>query len=400
MSILSLTAAIAAAILAAFALAGSLYIVFFALMGQRFARRPSANPLATPPRTRFLVLIPAHNEEASIRPTLHSLREVDYPAELCHTVVIADNCDDDTVGISVKEGFECWVRTDPGARGKGHALSWALDRAQSLDFDAVVVLDADSTVEPGFLRAFDTAVAGGALALQSWEDFEVTREGPLSVFTVASKRAENILTWTPRQALGLAVFLQGNGFCLRRDILSQVSWSAHSIVEDLEFSLELVLRKIPVRLVDSARLGTRAAESAAAAFPQRLRWASGTLQLTLRYVPRLLAAAVRQRSWWLAEAAIALVLSSRPVLAYCTVVALATSFFGLPPHLALAVWIAAAFAILLQILYLVCVMRTVAKDRRDWLSLLSLPFYLGWLLGAQLLAALGIRRKVWARTAR
>jgi cellulose synthase/poly-beta-1,6-N-acetylglucosamine synthase-like glycosyltransferase len=171
-------------------------------------------------------------------------------------------------------------------------------------------------------------------------------------------------------------------------------------VEDLEFSLELVLRQIKVQLVESARLLSRTAESPASAFAQRLRWASGTLQVTLRYVPRVLAAALRQRSLWLAEAAIALALSSRPVLAYCTLLALATSFLGLPPRLAMMVRVTVFAAIILQIVYLVCVMRTVVKDRRDWLSLLSLPFYLGWLLGAQLVAALGIRRKVWARTAR
>lgn len=392
--------AMAAVGLAASALCGSLYILFFALWGQRLKPRQNAESDASEPRTRFLVLVPAHNEEEVIRPTLRSLRTLDYPADLSHVIVIADNSDDNTAAVAAKEGFECWVRCEPHARGKGHALCWALERVRSLVFDAVVVVDADSTLEPGFLAAFDLALARGDRALQSWEEFEIARHGPLSVFTVASKRAENILIWRPRQRLGLAVFLQGNGFCLRRDVLSQVSWAAHSIVEDLEFSLELVLHRVRVSLVESARLTTRAAESPAAAFPQRLRWASGTLQLTLRYLPRLLTAALKRGSWRLAEAAIALVLSSRPVLAYLTLLALGVSFLGLTPPVALGVRVAVGMAIALQLAYLVCVMRTVVKDSKGWLSLLFLPAYMGWLLFLQFLAALGIRRKVWARTAR
>jgi len=397
---ISFLAALGAAILSALVLCGSLYVVFFALMGQRLKPQQNSGSGAREAQTRFLVLVPAHDEEGTISPTLRSLRELNYPAGLRQVVVVADNCDDNTADVAAKEGFECWVRTDPSARGKGHALSWALERAQSLAFDAFVVVDADTTLDPGFLAAFDSALARGARALQGWEEFEVTRQGALSVFTVATKRAENILNWRPRQHLGLAVFLQGNGFCLRQEVLSQISWSAHSIVEDLEFSLELVLKRIQVKLVETARLMTRAAESPAVAFPQRLRWASGTLQLTLRYVPRLLAAAVKERSWWLAEAANPLVLSSRPVLAYISLLVLGASFLGLAPHVALAVRTAVGVAIALQFVYLVCVMRTVVNDRKGWLSLMSLPFYLSWLLAAQFLAALGVRRKVWARTAR
>jgi cellulose synthase/poly-beta-1,6-N-acetylglucosamine synthase-like glycosyltransferase len=392
--------AIAAVGLAALALFGSLYVLFFALLGERTQPRQNGEANASEPRTRFLVLVPAHNEEEGIRPTMRSLRALDYPSGLIHVIVIADNCDDNTADVVRQEGFECWVRQAPEARGKGQALGWALDGARDINFDAVGFIDADSTLDRQFFRVFDHEFARGAQALQARYDFESGDPQDFSLFTRASKRAETELIWAPRQKLGLVVFLQGNGFCLRRDVFSAVPWTAHSITEDVEFSLELALRGIRVDFLESTSLASRLTGSADTAFPQRLRWASGTLQVTLRYLPRLLTAALKQRSWRLAEAAIALLLSSRPVLAYLSLLALGASFLGLTPHVALGVRIAVGVAIGLQLAYLVCVMRTVVKDSKSWLSLLSLPVYMGWLLFVHILAALGVRRKVWARTAR
>ena len=44
--------------------------------------------------TRFLILVPAHNEAEHLRPTLRSLMRLDYPRKLFEVTVIADNCTD------------------------------------------------------------------------------------------------------------------------------------------------------------------------------------------------------------------------------------------------------------------------------------------------------------------
>ena len=53
-------------------------------------------------RHRFLVLIPAHDEEQLIGETLDSLAAVDYPRELFAVHVVADNCSDRTVEIAAR----------------------------------------------------------------------------------------------------------------------------------------------------------------------------------------------------------------------------------------------------------------------------------------------------------
>jgi cellulose synthase/poly-beta-1,6-N-acetylglucosamine synthase-like glycosyltransferase len=110
------------------------------------------------PQGRIVALVPAHNEAAGIRATLESLARQIRPAD--RVVVIADNCTDDTADIAADALAEVFVTT-----GNRHKKAGALNQAlaeilPTLDpDDAVLVMDADSTLAAKFL-----AVAGELLA--------------------------------------------------------------------------------------------------------------------------------------------------------------------------------------------------------------------------------------------
>ena len=57
-------------------------------------------------RARFLVLIPAHNEQEGIAATVASCRATDYDPRLVRILVIADNCTDDTAEFARRAGAE------------------------------------------------------------------------------------------------------------------------------------------------------------------------------------------------------------------------------------------------------------------------------------------------------
>jgi cellulose synthase/poly-beta-1,6-N-acetylglucosamine synthase-like glycosyltransferase len=52
------------------------------------------------PQKRFVILIPAHNEEKVVGNLVENLLHLDYPKELYDVFVIADNCTDNTARIS------------------------------------------------------------------------------------------------------------------------------------------------------------------------------------------------------------------------------------------------------------------------------------------------------------
>ena len=98
------------------------------------------------------VLIPAHNEAACIAETIASLRsQSQKPARI---IVVADNCTDDTVRIAHRAGVDVF-ETAGNTKKKAGALNQALPAVLSGlgDNDTVMVMDADTTLQQGFLDA-------------------------------------------------------------------------------------------------------------------------------------------------------------------------------------------------------------------------------------------------------
>ena len=52
-------------------------------------------------KTRFIIIIPAHNEEMFIGRLLSSISSQDYPFNQYDTFVVADNCTDNTAHIAM-----------------------------------------------------------------------------------------------------------------------------------------------------------------------------------------------------------------------------------------------------------------------------------------------------------
>lgn len=98
------------------------------------------------------VLIPAYNEEDLLAGTLASLRAQSRRPD--RVIVVADNCTDSTVAIARQRGVEV-IQSERNTQKKAGALNQAL--AAILpgqgDNDLVMVMDADTTLDDGFLEA-------------------------------------------------------------------------------------------------------------------------------------------------------------------------------------------------------------------------------------------------------
>jgi cellulose synthase/poly-beta-1,6-N-acetylglucosamine synthase-like glycosyltransferase len=103
------------------------------------------------------VLVPAHNEAACIGQTLRSLQSQSQRPE--RIVVVADNCTDATEDIALALGVEVFT-TIGNTRKKAGGLNQALRELLpgQGENDLVMVMDADTTLDDGFLEA---AAPGG-----------------------------------------------------------------------------------------------------------------------------------------------------------------------------------------------------------------------------------------------
>jgi cellulose synthase/poly-beta-1,6-N-acetylglucosamine synthase-like glycosyltransferase len=334
---------------------------------------------------RFLVLIPAHDEALVIAEGLEAINADKRPGD--RVLVVADRCTDDTAAIARALGADVLERGPDEEPGRAAARQAGLEHARALEWDAVLMLDADSVIEPGFFAACERALATGAQAVQARSESRrgrtIAQEASLAAFTL-----QGITIPRGRSALGVSVRLRGTGMAIRRDLALSHRFRAPAS-EDLFFTLDLMLEGVRCRHVERARLRSQGASSWGAFGGQKLRYEAGRMSAGRTYVPRLLRRAVRDRDGAALEAAWFL---SVPPFA----VAAVSTLLGAALAAAVGVWpVAAVFgaAFLALVLTLFTGLVQARAGLRTWLALLAAPWYLTWKTVVQLRAVASVLRR-------
>jgi len=192
--------------------------------------------------------------------------------------VIADNCSDGTARVAREAGANVLERFDPARKSKGHALEYFFEHRSSTvsSVDAVVLIDADTVVDPGILCAFAATWAEG----KDWVQCYYTIRNPdaswrTRMMTYAFSLFNGV--WLLGQdQLGLSVGLKGNGMCFSSRGLTRFPWRAHGLTEDLEFSWMLRVAGERIHFLPGTRVcAAMPTQGGAAAMVQRRRWESG-----------------------------------------------------------------------------------------------------------------------------
>jgi 1,2-diacylglycerol 3-beta-glucosyltransferase len=359
-----------------------LYLAFLSIMALVARRLPAILPVRY---RRFAVVVPAADEEMTIERTVQSLLSVDYPRECFSVIVIADNCSDRTAEISTSAGAIVYERRNSELRGKGYALRWCFDLLLSdkNEYDAIVVVDADSVVSRNFLNVMNSYLEKGAQAIQSsylvvpqpnvWS-VEVTRLG----FTLY-----NLVRPLGRRLIGCSAGLRGNGMCFAIDTLRRVPWEAYSLVEDLEFGLTLLLNGVTVTFAPEATVNATMPARAENAYTQRARWEIGRYPIIIKYAGRLLWTAIKQRSFKALDAFMGLVtpplMNLSGLLAAFLLLNMFLWLFG-AVKTELFIWLCAAL-VGVDAFHVLVGLRAAHADRSLYKALLYVPRYGIWKFG-------------------
>ncbi|MGE3635223.1 MAG: glycosyltransferase family 2 protein [Sandaracinaceae bacterium] len=242
------------------------------------------------------VVVPAHDEEAGIARCVESLLACRFPPGGARILVVADNCSDRTAHRAADAGAEVLVRNDVERRGKGYALELAFDHLLSdPDVEAVLVVDADTRVDPSFLVEMANAFAAGADGAQCKYLVSNPRATPGASLMNVALMAFNVARPRARERFGLSVGILGNGFGLHRRVLERLPYTARSVVEDLEYHLMMVREGFAVRFVDTTAVWADVPTSSEGQRTQRERWEGGRLRMIREHAPPLLAELVAGR---------------------------------------------------------------------------------------------------------
>ena len=378
-----------------------LYQWFLAAIAIVRGERASPIEVNTLPITRFLVLMPAHNEELCLKSTLTSLRSTRYPPQLVRVVVIADRCTDGTVLIAKDMGVECLDRTT-GQPGKGPAIAWALDelKQKGAGFDALVIVDADTIVDPEIFVAFGSELSAGHHVQQGYCYISNPWESTFTRIIAVTSVLRNKLFYAGKNGAGLPAMLAGTGMCFSKRIIDQYGWTAFSVGEDWEFSAALVLADEKISFNSAARVFQLESTKLRQASRQRLRWAGGRHAVVGESVSKLVKKGVTEGSLYSLDAALTLIAPNYSSQASMGIMAFIGTWFLLgdvmwswlmPWSLGMLASLGAYF--LLGVAY-------TEKPLKALLGVVLIPIFLPWRLVIEILGLFGFGRKVWFRTSR
>lgn len=232
---------------------------------------------------RFAVLVCARNEEKVIRLPIKSVLMTKYPADRREVIVLADNCTDGTVEIARAAGATVWEKTEPSA-GKGDVLTWGIRRLREHgDFDAVAVFDSDNSVAEGFFDAMNDALNDGETIVTGRRRSSNARASLISGWYTVYWDMMNELSNRVRTNLGLSAKLTGTGFAFLLSALDADGWCTHTMVEDVEFTVQANLRGHRVAYVPTADYADEQPEEAVYMWRQLRRWSTGGWQVVRGY---------------------------------------------------------------------------------------------------------------------
>lgn len=337
-------------------------------------------PTTEPAEISFLVVVPAHNEELVLDDTLKALRATMRPRD--QLLVVDDRSTDRTADIAEAHGAIVLRRAPDSAPGRAQARQAALDHAAGLDWDAMVMIDADSIVEPGFFDAAERMMGAGALAIQARSEAAVGRR-LVDQAALASFALQGVLMPRGRDRLGLLVRLRGTGMILHRSLIERFTFRAPAS-EDLVFSLDLCQAEVPIRHLDSARLRSQNAGSWQTATTQKLRYEAGRKSAGREFIRPLLRRAGKagfEAAWFLVSPPFA-------TAALWLMAALVVSLLGAP---AWESWALTGALVALALVLIVALVQARVHPR-ILLAMALAPAYLFWKLAVQLRASVSVRR--------
>ncbi|WP_205717692.1 glycosyltransferase [Actinomadura soli] len=239
------------------------------------------------------VLIPARNEAENITDTISSLKRQEQAPD--QIIVIADNCTDDTVELARRCGVEIFVTRD-NRHKKAGALNQVLDLLLPAagPNDAIMVMDADSALDPGFIRHGVACLSDGRYAAAGGTFTGQDGGGMVGML----QRNEYVrYARDVRRLQGKALVLTGTATMFRATTLQEVAaarrerrlpggprvYDVRVLTEDNELTLAILHLGFEIICPPECTLTTEVMPTWRDLFRQRLRWKRGALENLIEY---------------------------------------------------------------------------------------------------------------------
>jgi len=375
------------------------YLLLLAIGAIRSASTPETRHRS--PSTRFMIIIPAHDESSVIRTTVSRLLAIEYPVHLFSIHIIADHCSDNTAEAARQAGAVAHKRNEGPRTGKGAALSWLFQKILKKDqCDAVVIFDADTRVDSEFLRVMDWRLAQGDQVIQGQHVIRNPESGWFPALTWAMFLIDNRFQNLGRSNLGWSAKNMGDSICFRVDVLLQMGWG-EGLTEDYHLRHKLLLHDIRIAYEPAAIGYGEAPITWDRARAQRARWLRGTHDSSKQYVKQLILQGVKRRNLAMLDGALQARFPSYSTLSLLSLILLMIQvlmnyfikqIFPLP---LVGAWAAMVVTLLIYPWVGLALERAPV---RAYIAILIGPYFILWRTWLALTSRFGRKQVTWIRT--
>jgi len=260
-------------------LAGAALSVRHRTLARRRAGPAAIGPAASP--VTFTVIVPAHNEERVIAKTLSALELARSPG--VEVIVVDDGSRDATAEIA--GSFPVRVISQARA-GKAAALNTGIAAARG---EVIVVLDADTVLDPDFLDAVAPHFADPSVGAVAGNVKVGNRRTLLARLQALEYIVSLDLDRRTQDVLGVVAVVPGAAGAFRRAALVDVGgFPAETLVEDADLTIALLRGRWRIHYEPAALSWTEAPETVGDVLRQRRRWAYGNVEVLAKHAPSLL----------------------------------------------------------------------------------------------------------------
>ncbi len=246
------------------------------------------------PESRFLVLVPAHNEEKVISDIIRNLQQMDYPKELYDFYIIADNCTDHTADVARSLGanvIETRKESPDAPTGKPIALRKALDALGDYQnrYDLMMIFDADNLMDLNMFREVNSQYLDKDKPdfIQCYLGCK-NKKGIVAWFYYSGYTLTNRFFDLAKHRLGLNCVIGGTGFAMSTEYLySRGGWTTRSLTEDFEMQVDATIEGRRILWNHHTRVYDEKPTSMKASIKQKIRWGQGHWFVALTNTGRL-----------------------------------------------------------------------------------------------------------------
>ncbi|MGL4989794.1 MAG: glycosyltransferase family 2 protein [Sarcina sp.] len=260
----------------------NLYTIFISFFGYGEVKRDYE---LIEDKTKFLILVAAHNEEDVIEDTVKNLRKINYDKDLYDIYIVNDNSTDSTGDIckriniphinTIEKKFEReGVGKPAGLRYALKALGFERLRDK---YDMLMILDADNYVDPNILKELNSQwqQKDKPEAIQTYLDSKNT-SSLLSVGYATAYWTTNRFFQLAKYRMGLPNSIGGTGFVVRMDwLFDHNGFCYKSLTEDLEMEIEIVKSGGRILWNHHTKIYDEKPDKLKISIKQRIRWAQG-----------------------------------------------------------------------------------------------------------------------------